>query len=237
MEIPAARDRTPGKRAVVLLSGGLDSAVALAWARHEGYVCHALTVDYGQRHRLEVERARQIAQTLGAQAHKVLEVDLRAFGGSALTADGPMPAARLDIGGSTVPATYVPARNTILLSLALAWAEVLRADAIFIGANAVDYSGYPDCRPEYLAAFTQLTHLATKAATHEGWAVRLEAPLLRYSKGEIVRLGQNLGVPFALTNSCYNPSSDGRPCGVCEACRLRAKGFAEAGIEDPVRRN
>lgn len=234
MNAPASRDRTSGRRAVVLLSGGLDSAVSLAWARREGFICHALTVDYGQRHRLEVERARQLAQALGARAHKVIEVDLRAFGGSALTADGPMPAARLEIGETTVPATYVPARNTILLSLALAWAEVLRADAIFIGANAVDYSGYPDCRPDYLAAFTRLAQLATKAAVHEGWVVRLEAPLLRYSKGEIVRLGQNLGVPFALTNSCYNPSTDGTPCRVCEACRLRAKGFGEAGLNDPA---
>jgi 7-cyano-7-deazaguanine synthase len=219
---------------VVLLSGGLDSAVTLAWARREGYVCHALTVDYGQRHRVEIGRARQVAKVLEAAAHKVMLVDLRTFGGSALTADIPVPDARAQIGAESIPVTYVPARNTILLSLALAWAEVLRAEAIFIGANALDYSGYPDCRPEYFAAFSNLARLATKAGTEDGWVVRLEAPLLKYSKGEIVRLGLNLKVPFALTSSCYNPAPNGRPCGVCEACRLRAKGFAEAGSEDPA---
>jgi 7-cyano-7-deazaguanine synthase len=237
-----AADTVPGlhgeRRAVVLLSGGLDSTVTLAYARREGYTCHALTVDYGQRHRLEIERAARSARALGAREHKVLSVDLRSFGGSVLTSDGPLPEARAAIGPEAgIPGTYVPARNTVFLSLALAWAEVLRAEAIYIGANAVDYSGYPDCRPEYFKAFVSLARLATKAGDQDHWTVRIEAPLLYLSKAEIVRLGRDLNVDFSLTSSCYDPSPDDRPCGICEACLLRRKGFREAGEKDPTEAN
>ena len=221
-------------KAVVLLSGGLDSAVTLAVALQEGYAVFALTFDYGQRHRLEIERARKVAAGLGAVEHKILSVDLRTFGGSALTADIPVPAARDAIGSTDIPVTYVPARNTIFLSLALAWAEVLQAEAVFIGANAVDYSGYPDCRPEYFTAFEKLAALATKNGVQAGWKLRVAAPLLKMSKAEIVRLGTKLKVDFSLTSSCYNPSPDGRPCGVCESCQLRQKGIHEAGEIDPA---
>lgn len=232
-------DVSPGhhgaRRAVVLLSGGLDSTVTLAYARSEGFECYALTFDYGQRHRLEIERAAQSARVLGVREHKIMHIDLRAFGGSVLTTDGPMPEPRAVIGCEAgVPATYVPARNTIFLSLALAWAEVIRAEAIFIGANAVDYSGYPDCRPEYFKAFIQMARLATKAGDQDHWAVRIEAPLLYLSKAEIVHLGRELNVDFTLTSSCYNPMPDGRPCGHCEACLLRRKGFREAEQDDPA---
>jgi len=216
--------------AVVLLSGGLDSAVTLAFAQRQGFACHALTADYGQRHKVEIERARQLAASMRAVAHKVVKVDLRAFGGSALTADLPVPEAS----AAGIPITYVPARNTILLSLGLAWAEVVKAEAIFIGANAVDYSGYPDCRPEFLEAFERLARLATKAGVESGWPLAVQAPLLRLSKAEIVRLGRELGVDFRLTTSCYNPDEAGRPCGVCDSCRIRRKGFQEAGEIDPV---
>jgi 7-cyano-7-deazaguanine synthase len=226
----------PAPSAVVLLSGGLDSAVTLAYARRAGYTTHALTFDYGQRHRLEIERARQVAAALGAAAHKIVAVDLRTFGGSALTADLPVPDARAEIGAAGIPVTYVPARNTIFLSLALAWAEVLRAEAIFIGANAVDYSGYPDCRPEYFTAYEHLAALATREGVQGGWKPRIVAPLLKLSKAEIVRLGRELQVDFSLTSSCYNPTPAGRPCGVCESCRLRQKGFQEAGETDPTAR-
>lgn len=232
----AVKEKKPEPtKAVVLLSGGLDSAVTLGLAKRQDYACYALTVDYGQRHRVEIERAALVAKALGAEAHKIIQTDLRAIGGSALTADIPVPAARPNPGaGNEVPITYVPARNTILLSLALAWAEVLQAEAIFLGANAVDYSGYPDCRPEYLEAFQRLANLATQAGTSAGWQLKIQTPLLDKTKAEIVRLGQDLGLDFSLTSSCYNPDQQGRPCGQCEACQIRQKGFAEAGINDPA---
>jgi 7-cyano-7-deazaguanine synthase len=226
---------TKPKKAVVLLSGGLDSAVTLAYARREGYAAYALTFDYGQRHRIEIERARKVAAGLSAEEHKIMAVDLRAFGGSALTDAIPVPEAREEIGAAGIPATYVPARNTIFLSLGLAWAEVLGAEAIFIGANAVDYSGYPDCRPEYFEAFEKLAVLATRDGVQAGWKLHIQAPLLHLSKAEIIRLGKDLRVDFSLTSSCYNPSPEGKSCGVCESCRLREKGFAEAGETDPAR--
>ncbi len=222
------------KKAVVLLSGGLDSAVTLAYAQREGFATYALTFDYGQRHRVEIERARAVAESLGAVEHKVVTVDLRTFGGSALTSAMPVPDARDEIGADGIPATYVPARNTIFLSLGLAWAEVLNAQAVFIGANAVDYSGYPDCRPEYFEAFERLADLATKGGVQDGWKLRIAAPLLHLSKAEIVRLGRELNVDFSKTSSCYNPTPEGRPCDRCESCLLRKKGFADAGEHDPV---
>ncbi|HXG96431.1 MAG TPA: 7-cyano-7-deazaguanine synthase QueC [Gemmatimonadales bacterium] len=213
------------KRAVVLLSGGLDSATTLAIARREGFDCYALSFRYGQRHAAELDAARRVATSLGAAKHVILDIDLRQFGGSALTGDIPVPKDReLD---DTIPVTYVPARNTIFLSFALAWAEVLGAQDIFIGVNALDYSGYPDCRPEYIAAFQQLTDLATKAGV-EGSRLRIHTPLIRMTKAEIIRKGMELGVDFDLTLSCYDPSPAGKPCGRCDACQLRAKGFAEA---------
>jgi len=221
--------------AIILLSGGLDSAVTLAYARDKGYACFALTVNYGQRHGVEIACAQKVAKALGVQAHKIVQVDLRTFGGSALTDNIPVPAARDQIGvHSGIPLTYVPARNTIFLSLALAWAEVLHADAIFIGANSVDYSGYPDCRPEYFEAYKRLAGLATKAGTSENWNLKIETPLLRLSKAEIIQLGRKLNLDFSLTSSCYDPAPQGEPCGRCEACILRKKGFAEAGEKDPA---
>lgn len=218
-------------RAVVLLSGGLDSATTLAIARNDGFECHALSVDYGQRHRAELAAAARVAEQLGAIAHRVMRLDLTAFGGSALTdARIAVPTAPTD----GIPITYVPARNTIMLSLALAWAEVLGAQNIFIGANAVDYSGYPDCRPEYLHAFEAMANLATKAAV-EGAHLTIHAPLVRWPKAEIIRQGYRLGVDFAATVSCYQADDEGRACGVCEACRLRKEGFAAAGLVDPTR--
>jgi 7-cyano-7-deazaguanine synthase len=223
------------KKAIVLLSGGLDSAVTLAHAVEQGYSCYALSFDYGQRHKIELLRAKKVAVTLRAQEHKIISVDLRSFGGSALTADIPVPAAREQIGEEEqIPATYVPARNTVFLSLALSWAEVVRAEVIFIGANSVDYSGYPDCRPEYLEAYEKMAQLATKSGTSEQWKLKIAAPLLRMTKADIVKRGKELGVDFALTSSCYNPQQDGIPCRNCEACLLRAKGFAEAGMVDPT---
>jgi 7-cyano-7-deazaguanine synthase len=217
---------------VLLLSGGLDSYTAGAIARAEGFELFALTVRYGQVHVREVEAARNVARSLGAARHIELDVDLAAFGGSALLGDGNVPKDRsLDAGD--IPSTYVPARNTIFLSLALGWAEVTGADAIVIGVNALDYSGYPDCRPEYLEAFEKLARLATKAGV-EGSRLRIHAPLLRLSKAEIISRGIALGLDYGLTHSCYDPSPDGRPCGRCDSCRLRAKGFAEAGVDDPV---
>jgi 7-cyano-7-deazaguanine synthase len=222
-------------RAVVLLSGGLDSATTLAIAVHAGYEAHALTVFYGQRHRIEVERAAQIAPALGAVAHRRVDVDLGFAGGSALTDPGidvpPAPAENRI--GAGIPVTYVPARNTLLLSLALAWAETIGAHDIFLGVNAVDYSGYPDCRPEFLRAFERLAALATRAGV-EGAGFRVHAPLLRESKAAIVRRAHELGVDAGLTISCYAPGSAGEPCGRCEACALRAKGFREAGLKDPA---
>ena len=219
------------KRAVVLLSGGLDSATTLAIARREGFDCYALSFRYGQRHAAELDAARRVATSLGAAKHVILDIDLRQFGGSALTGDIPVPKDReLD---DTIPVTYVPARNTIFLSFALAWAEVLGAQDIFIGVNALDYSGYPDCRPEYIAAFQQLTDLATKAGV-EGSRLRIHTPLIRMTKAEIIRKGMELGVDFDLTLSCYDPSPAGKPCGRCDACQLRLKGFAQAGLVDPI---
>jgi len=217
--------------AVVLLSGGLDSATTLAIARQSAFECYALSVDYGQRHRVELECARQIAVMLGAQEHKIVRLDLTTFGGSALTDK----AISVPITPSTgIPTTYVPARNTIMLSLALAWSEVLGSSDIFIGANAVDYSGYPDCRPEYLHAFEAMANLATKAAV-EGMRLRLHAPLVNLTKAEIIRRGVDAGVDFSKTVSCYQPSSAGLACGACDSCRIRRKGFEQAGVPDPTR--
>ncbi|HET9599851.1 MAG TPA: 7-cyano-7-deazaguanine synthase QueC [Anaeromyxobacteraceae bacterium] len=221
-------------RAVVLLSGGLDSSTCLAAALADGFEAHALSVDYGQRHRTELQRARQVARALGAGSHRVVKVDLSAFGGSALTdAALEVPKGRSARQMSSgIPVTYVPARNTVMLSLALACAETLGASDVYLGVNAIDYSGYPDCRPEFLRAFERLARVATRAGV-EGRPLRIRAPLLRLSKAGIVRLGTRLGVPFRLTLSCYDPVR-GRACGRCDACALRRKGFAEAGVPDPT---
>ena len=219
------------KNAVILLSGGLDSATVLALARQQGYACHALSVDYGQRHHAELAAAQRVAQALGAVEQRVISVDLTGFGGSALT-DARIAVPQQATTG--IPLTYVPARNTIMLSLALAWAEVLQARDIFIGVNAVDYSGYPDCRPEYIAAFERMANLATKAAI-EGNHLTLHAPLLRLSKADIIKLGVRLGVDYSHTVSCYQADKDGRACGMCDSCRLRRAGFEAAGMADPTR--
>ena len=219
------------KSAVVLLSGGLDSATVLAVARRDGWQCHALSVDYGQRHRVELEAAAQVAKALGAVEHRVAQVNLDVFGGSALT-DVSIDVPRTPSEG--IPITYVPARNTVFLALALAHAEVTQSDAIFTGANAVDYSGYPDCRPEFIAAFEQLANVATKRAV-EGASITIQAPIIRLSKAEIVKLGHSLGVDFSLTVSCYNADADARACGACDACRFRRQGFEEAQVPDPTR--
>ena len=219
------------KRAVVLLSGGLDSATTLAIARRDGFACHALSVAYGQRHAAELQAAARVARALGAREHRVVDVDLGQFGGSALTdrnIDVPMGGVQPGI-----PATYVPARNTVMLSLALAWAEVLGAHDIFVGVNAVDYSGYPDCRPEYIAAFEAMANLATRAAV-EGALLHLHAPLIALSKADIIRRGSALGVDYALTVSCYQADAQGRACGLCDSCRLRSEGFAAASVADPT---
>jgi 7-cyano-7-deazaguanine synthase len=218
-------------RAVVLLSGGLDSTTAAAMARREGWELSALTVKYGQVHLAELAAARRVAAALGVARHVELDVDLSAFGGSALVGDGPIPKDALGAGG--IPSTYVPARNTVFLSLALAWAEVLQAERIVIGVNALDYSGYPDCRPEFIAAFEYLASLATKAGV-EGRALRLYTPLQQLTKAGIIRLGTELGLDYGLTHSCYDPGPDGRPCGRCDSCLLRARGFADAGLPDPA---
>ena len=218
------------KKAVVLLSGGMDSAVTLAIARAQGFASYALSVAYGQRHASELAASDRVCAQLGAAEHKTVHIDLRSIGGSALTADIAVP----EEGGIGIPVTYVPARNTIMLSIALGWAEVLGASDIFCGVNAVDYSGYPDCRPEFVAAFETLANLATKAGV-EGNALRVNAPLMRMSKADIVREGLRLGVDFAATVSCYQADEDGRACAHCDACRLRAQGFADAGVADPTR--
>lgn len=221
--------------AVVLLSGGLDSATAAAIARAEGFALYALTVDYGQRHRVELEAARRVAQSLGVARHVFLSIDLRLFGHSALTGAIDVPKGReATESGGEIPPTYVPARNTILLSAALAYAETIPAADIFIGATAVDYSGYPDCRPEFLAAFERLANLATKAGMEQRVRFRVRAPLVNLSKAEIIRRGVALGVDYALTWSCYDPGASGKPCGACDACRLRQKGFRVAGLVDPA---
>lgn len=225
-----ATSNSSTRNAVVLVSGGMDSAVTLAIARERGFVCHALSVDYGQRHHSELAAAQRVAAALGARAHKTVHVDLRSIGGSALTDDIAVP----DNGGSGIPVTYVPARNTIMLAVALGWAEVLGAQDVFCGVNAVDYSGYPDCRPAFVEAFEKLANLATKAAI-EGSALHVHAPLMNMSKADIVREGQRLGVDFAATVSCYQADAQGRACGHCDACRLRADGFVGASITDPTR--
>ncbi len=219
------------ENAVVLLSGGLDSATVLAMARQQGYACHALSVDYGQRHHAELAAAQCVAQALGAVEHRVIHINLKGFGGSALT-DPSIAVPQQP--GEGIPLTYVPARNTIMLSLALAWAEVLQAQDIFIGVNAVDYSGYPDCRPEYIEAFERMANLATRAAI-EGKHLTVHAPLLHLPKADIIKLGVQLGVDYALTVSCYQADIDGRACAVCDSCRLRRTGFKTAGMADPTR--
>ncbi|HWG11624.1 MAG TPA: 7-cyano-7-deazaguanine synthase QueC [Rhodanobacteraceae bacterium] len=221
-------------RAVVLLSGGMDSAVTLALAHERGFECHALSVAYGQRHVSELAAAARVATMLGAAQHKIVDVDLRAIGGSALTADIAVPEhSRVHV-ADEIPATYVPARNTIMLAVALGWAEVLQADDIFCGVNAVDYSGYPDCRPAFIASFETLANLATKAGA-KGSRLRVLAPLIDLTKADIVREGMRLGVDFAATVSCYGADADGRACGKCDACALRAQGFADAKAKDPTR--
>ena len=221
-------------KAVVLLSGGMDSATAAAVALDRGFEVSALSFRYGQRHATELEAARRVAERLGLSRQVVLDIDLRAFGGSALTGDLRVPKdTPLERIGSSIPATYVPARNTIFLSFALGWAETLGASDIFLGANALDYSGYPDCRPEYIEAFERMANLATRAGV-EGRRLRIHTPLISLSKAEIVKLGTRLGVEYALTWSCYDPTADGTACGRCEACILRRKGFREAGMEDPI---
>ncbi|MFZ7096506.1 7-cyano-7-deazaguanine synthase QueC [Luteimonas dalianensis] len=221
------------KNAVVLVSGGMDSAVVLALARERGFAAHALSVDYGQRHPSELQAAARVARAQGAAAHKVVAVDLRGIGGSALTDDIAVPEAA-DHAAGEIPVTYVPARNTIMLSIALGWAEVLGAADIFCGVNAVDYSGYPDCRPEFIQAFQALANLATRAGV-EGAGIQVHAPLMALGKDDIVREGVRLGVDFAATVSCYSADAEGRACGRCDACRLRAQGFAGAGVADPTR--
>ncbi len=226
----------PERPAVLLLSGGLDSTTLLALASAEGYVIHALTFRYGQRHGHEVDAARRIAERYTVRQHVVADIDLRMFGGSALTADVPVPKDRLPGElGAGVPITYVPARNTIFLSFALAWAEVIGARAIFIGVNALDYSGYPDCRPEYIRAYERMANLATRSGVEDHARIEIRTPLIDLSKRQIIELGQRLGVDYALTTSCYDPSADGAACGHCDACQLRLRGFREAGTSDPGR--
>jgi 7-cyano-7-deazaguanine synthase len=222
---------TVAQKAVILLSGGLDSATCLALAREQGYDCHALSLDYGQRHEAELDAARRVARALGVREHKVVRLDLGEIGGSALT-DPAIPVPESPAEG--IPVTYVPARNTVFLALALGWAEVLGAWDLFVGVNAVDYSGYPDCRPEYIAQFERLANLATKAGV-EGGRFQVHAPLIHMSKADIIRTGSRLGVPYGETVSCYRADAEGRACGRCDSCRLRAAGFAAAGIPDPTR--
>ena len=223
-----------GKRAVVLLSGGLDSTTVLAIARSEGFTAYALSFRYGQRHVVELDAARRIAAAAGVE-HVIAEIDLRVFGGSALTADIAVPKGRSDSEmGAGIPITYVPARNTIFLSFALAWAETLEASDIFVGVNALDYSGYPDCRPEYIEAFERMANLATKAGVEGTQRLQIHAPLMQLTKEGIIRRGLELGVDYSVTQSCYDPDPVGRACGACDACRLRLRGFAAAGVPDPV---
>jgi 7-cyano-7-deazaguanine synthase len=224
-----------GKPAVVLLSGGLDSATTLAISISEGFAPYALSFRYGQRHDVEISAARRVAESIGVASHIVLDIDLRAFGGSALTSDIEVPHhAQVEDLGPGIPVTYVPARNTIFLSFALAWAETLAASDIFIGVNAVDYSGYPDCRPEYLAAYEAMANIATKAGVEGHQHLSIHAPLAHWTKAQIIERGLALGVDYSLTHSCYEPGEGGRPCGTCASCLLRAKGFAEVGTLDPA---
>jgi 7-cyano-7-deazaguanine synthase len=223
------------RKAVCLLSGGLDSSTCLALARRDGFDCYALSFDYGQRHRVELDCAARVAASLGASEHRVVSFDLRQFGHSALTSDIAVPKGRSDEEMSQeIPVTYVPARNTIFLSFALAWAEILEASDIFIGVNALDYSGYPDCRPEFTEAFERMANLATKAAVEGRTRMAIHTPLIRLSKAGIVSLAAELGLDFRLTHSCYDPDESDRPCGACDSCLLRQKGFEEAGIVDPL---
>ncbi|HZA38631.1 MAG TPA: 7-cyano-7-deazaguanine synthase QueC [Candidatus Baltobacteraceae bacterium] len=223
------------KRAVVLLSGGVDSTTTLAIGITEGYEAYALSLDYGQRHQLEIDAARRVANSLGAKEHRVAKIDLRVFGGSALTDDVDVPKHRSETEiAHGIPVTYVPARNTIFLSYALAWAEVISANHIFLGVNAIDYSGYPDCRPEFIKTFEKLANLGTKAGV-EGKRFQIHTPLIKFSKADIIRKAVELGVDLSLTHSCYDPSAEGRACGECDSCLLRLKGFREAGIKDPIR--
>jgi 7-cyano-7-deazaguanine synthase len=221
--------------AVCLLSGGLDSATCLGVARRDGFDCYGLSFDYGQRHRVELEAAVRVARQLGAKEHRIVKIDLRAFGGSALTADIEVPKhAKVEDLPAGIPITYVPARNTIFLSYAMAWAEVLSASDIFIGVNAIDYSGYPDCRPEFIAAFETMANLATKAGVEGRTHLKIHTPLAKLDKAGIVKLAAQVGVDFAQTHSCYDPDASGRPCGRCDSCLLRKKGFREAGLQDPL---
>jgi 7-cyano-7-deazaguanine synthase len=222
------------KRAVVLVSGGLDSATTLAICGQDGFEAYALSFDYGQRHRLELDAARRVAASLGVRDHRIAKIDLRVFGGSALTDDIAVPKKSDTKGESEIPVTYVPARNTIFLSYALAWCEVLGAADIFIGANAIDYSGYPDCRPEFISAFQHLAAVATKAGV-EGTKFQIQAPLISMSKADIIRKGAELGVDFSLTHSCYDPTAAGLACGECDSCRIRLAGFRDTGLTDPIR--
>jgi 7-cyano-7-deazaguanine synthase len=223
-------------KAIILLSGGLDSATTMAVARSENFQCYALTFAYGQRHRREIEAAKKVAESLGAAEHRIIEIDLGAFGGSALTdAVIDVPKDRTDLDNSAqIPVTYVPARNTIFLSYALAWAEVLGAFDIFIGVNSTDYSGYPDCRAEFIAAFEKTANLATAAAVKGRGRYRIHTPIIEMTKAQIIQTGTKLGVDYSLTHSCYDPNEQGRSCGRCDSCRLRLKGFAEAGLKDPI---
>lgn len=218
-------------KAVCLLSGGLDSSTCLAWAKREGFSCHALTFDYGQRHRTELAAARRVAEFIGVEAFVIVSINLRPFGGSALTSDIEVPKTRTE----GIPITYVPARNTIFLSLALAWAEVLGAADIVIGVNAIDYSGYPDCRPEFIRAYETMANLATRAGVEGHTKLKIHTPLIDLSKPDIIRLAVELKIDLSLTHSCYDPDPDGRSCGQCDSCALRLKGFQEAGLVDPVR--
>lgn len=226
---------TAKRRAVVLLSGGLDSTTTLAIAKQEGYDVHALTFSYGQRHQAELEASRRVASSIGTSQHIVAQIDLRLFGGSALTSDIALPKDRnTDEMSHGIPVTYVPARNTIFLSFALAWAEVLEADNIFIGVNAIDYSGYPDCRPEFINAYQHMADLATRAGVEGRQQLKIHTPLIRLSKADIIRRGLELKVDYSLTSSCYDPSPEGAACGHCDSCLIRLKGFAEVGITDPI---
>lgn len=228
-------ERNKSGKAVVLLSGGLDSTTCLAIAKAEGFEPHALSFRYGQRHEGELQAAARIADVMGAAEHRIADIDLRLFGGSALTSEIEVPKSRaMEQMGERIPVTYVPARNTIFLSFALAYAEVIGADDIFIGVNAVDYSGYPDCRPEYIRAYESMANLATASATQDKRRLTIHTPLIKLNKAEIIRKGTALGVDYGLTASCYDPAEDGTPCGACDACLLRARGFEEAGIKDPL---
>jgi 7-cyano-7-deazaguanine synthase len=223
------------KSAVVLLSGGLDSTTTLAIAKHEGFRLHALTFQYGQRHAIEIAAAQRVAQAMGVERHVIVDIDLRVFGGSALTDDLAVPKNRTqDEIGEGIPITYVPARNTVFLAYALAFAEVTGSEDIFIGANALDYSGYPDCRPEFIHAFEAMANLATKAAIEGHQRLHIHTPLMQFSKAQIIQRGRELGVDYGLTHSCYDPSRDGTSCGQCDSCLLRLKGFAEVGVADPI---